>query len=98
MQLCGIHRRALWMWIRTGKVQAGQSRTGYPTRIDRQSLLAHNAVRVGWMRTHTEKWCAKCDEWRPLVSFHRSRAARDGYFCNCKACRRRTTTRLAPGP
>ena len=32
------------------------------------------------------KQCARCEELKPLTSFHKSKAGRDGYHYYCKAC------------
>lgn len=32
------------------------------------------------------KWCKGCNQWKPLASFYRHKATRDGFRPTCKLC------------
>ena len=45
------------------------------------------------MVSHSLKTCSKCNESKPLDSFYKRQANKDGYSCVCKECQRRYDTR-----
>jgi LAGLIDADG DNA endonuclease family protein len=41
------------------------------------------------MQGEEYKYCAQCDQTKPIAEFARDRNRRDGYYCYCKLCNRR---------